>query len=81
MYFNGSGGFRNWSNGEWVPYVAPDKFYCDECAETQIPLPTKEAFLAQYPGRSPGGRHQDTGFKWAPYFGGDTCCSCCGKKV
>ncbi len=54
------------------PGKAHTHTYCDKCAETEIPLPKKEAWKDR-----PGGRHWDTGFKWAPRWGGP--CDKCWK--
>jgi len=78
-YFNGSGG-DVWL-GKRTPLIPMTRLYCDACAESAIPLPTPEEHALIYPGRSPGGRHWNTGFKWAPYYGGDACCTACGVKA
>jgi hypothetical protein len=70
-YFNGNPG--NMWLGEWHPGTPVTRIYCDECAETEIPLPPRE--------EKPIGRHYDTGFKWAPYYGGSTVCLKCGRPA
>ena len=73
-YFNNdTGGRQSLDTGAWIPYVAPTLIYCDDCAETQIPLPEHG------PNGDRVGRHWDTGFKWAPYYGGTTRCCACNK--
>ena len=72
-YFNGD--MHGWNDpltGQYDPGKAHTHTYCDKCAETEIPLPKKEAWKDR-----PGGRHWDTGFKWAPRWGGP--CDKCGK--
>jgi hypothetical protein len=54
-------------------YIPMTKLYCDDCAETAIPLP------AHGPNGDLVGRHWHTPFKWAPYYGGDARCMGCGK--
>lgn len=72
-YFDGGLHGYNGPNG----YVAPLKttrVYCDDCAESSIPLP------ATGPNGDRVGRHWATGFKWAPYYGGeDGHCVQCSK--
>jgi hypothetical protein len=68
-YFNGGGGGYYWL-GRYVPLAKTTLVYCDACAETKIPLPGKPGDI---------GRHWETDFKWAPRYGGGTCCSGCGK--
>ena len=62
-YFNGKLG-----SGE--NYAPTTRLYCDDCAETCIPLRG-----------APGdvGRHWHTEFKWAPHYG--AVCHSCGKAV
>jgi len=72
-YFDG--GIHGWNgpNG----YVAPapqTKLFCDPCAEEEVPLRPKTGVLDQ-----DIGRHWDTGFKWAPIYGGGSVCQACGK--
>jgi hypothetical protein len=83
-YFNGSGGYY-WL-GNYVPLVETTRIYCDDCAEEAIPFrPLEQGPPA--PGDSifngiearNKSRHYDTGFKWAPYYGGDARCMVCGK--
>ena len=73
-YFNGGTGGGYWM-GKYVPLVPVTRIYCDACAETEIPLPKKD------PGGVPGGRHWDTGFKWAPVYGGGAVCAKCGSAA
>jgi hypothetical protein len=75
MYFNG--GIHGWNDSK-LGYIAPEKttrIYCDECAETEIPLPKTGPYGDRV------GRHFDTGFRWAPHYGGSTPCTKCGKHV
>lgn len=78
-YFNGTlHGFNG--PGGYVPPKPTTAIYCDGCAETAIPLPTPEEHLAnRKPDKawSPGGRHWDTEFKWAPHYGAP--CMGCGR--
>lgn len=69
-YFNGSGGYNNFTTGARVPFVPPSAIYCDECAETRIPLPGVKGDVL---------RHQGTGFKWAPRYGSP--CTSCGEAA
>lgn len=73
-YFNGGRGGYYWL-GEYVPLERTTRIYCDECAETEIPLPPREGCEG-----SSGARHHSTGFKWAPRYGGGCKCSKCGKS-
>ena len=82
-YFNGGGGYY-WL-GEYVPLEPCTAIYCDDCAETEIPLPR---IPAGTPGESPfgtklraGNRHHGTGFKWTFFFGGSAACKKCGKPA
>ena len=70
-YFNGDL-HGSWISGTYDPGKPHTKTYCDGCAETEIPLPAKETWQG-----SPGGRHWDTGFKWAPRYGAP--CDKCGE--
>lgn len=72
-YYNGGGG-GSWI-GESIPIIPVTAIYCDPCAETAIPLPDKG------PNGDSVGRHWNTGFKWAPLYGGNSICSKCGKPV
>jgi hypothetical protein len=76
-YFNGSGGYY-WL-GQYVPRVKTTRIYCDACAETEIPLPSPEDFARDFPNRSPGARHHDTEFRWAPHYGAP--CVKCGTPA
>ena len=71
-YFNGKGVTGMDGVFRYVPMTA---LYCDQCAETQIPLP-KAGPVARDPEI---GRHWDTDFKWAPHYGAH--CHTCGKAV
>jgi hypothetical protein len=68
-YFNG--GLHGWNDRAGYHAPAPTTaIYCDDCAETAIPLPAKT-------GDRDGARHWSTGFKWAPRYGAP--CTACGK--
>lgn len=70
-YFDGT--IHGWNDKDGYHHGKPHtKTFCDACAETAIPLPSKETWTGQ-----PGGRHWGTGFKWAPVYGGK--CDKCGK--
>jgi hypothetical protein len=70
-YFNG--GLHGWNDSAGYHPPAPcTARYCDGCAEDAIPLAGNSGDV---------GRHWKTGFKWAPYYGGDAPCDCCGKPV
>lgn len=71
-YFNGGSGGYYWL-GKYIPLVRTTAIYCDPCAETAIPLPEF--------GRNGDkvGRHWETGYKWAPHYGGGAVCHDCGK--
>ena len=79
MYFNGThpnAGFLD-AQGKPRKHKPLTHMYCDVCAEARIPLPAAGP-VAINPRI---GRHWDTGFTWAPYFGGDATCSKCGRPV
>lgn len=72
VYFNGGIHGRNTAQG----YIAPEPttaIYCDDCAREAIPLP-------QTTRMNEGREHWDTGFRWAPYYGGETKCHKCERK-
>lgn len=76
-YYNGYG-FTD-ITGKWR-YQKTDRIYCNDCAETSIPLPPKRPRREgesdfEHAQRAGGQRHHDTGFKWAPYYGA-TCIEC-----
>lgn len=56
-YFDGDLHFSNISSRPFQPNT---RVYCDDCAETAIPLAGQKGDV---------GRHWNTGFKWAPYYG------------
>lgn len=69
-YFNGSLHGYNSSTG-FIPPVPVTQIYCDSCAIKAIPLDKSK----------PQGReHWDSGFRWVPFFGGDTKCHSCNKQ-
>lgn len=73
-YFNG--GIHGWNDpttGRYVPAARTTRIYCDDCAESAIPLPDKG------PNGDRVGRHWGTDFKWAPVYGGSTKCHQCGE--
>lgn len=69
-YFNGGTGGYHWL-GRYVPLVRTTLVYCDTCGPKLIPGYRHEVEF---------GRHFDTGFKWAPRYGGNTKCNGCGKE-
>jgi hypothetical protein len=71
-YFNGGDGGYYWL-GQYVPLTTTTRIYCDVCADAAIPLPPHG------PNGDSIGRHWETGFKWAPYYGGNAICTRCGK--
>lgn len=71
-YFNGNMSKHDFA-GERMERVRVSRLYCDDCAETAIPLP------ATGPNGDGVGRHWHTGFSWAPYYGGAAKCMTCGK--
>ena len=77
VYFNG--GLHGWNDPRTGRYIAPERttrIYCDDCAETEIPLAPADKSEPSW-----GRRHYDTGFRWAPHYGGRTPCMACGKHV
>jgi len=53
--------------------------YCDDCAESEIPLPPAPASDGTFADDLRfGARHHGTGFKWAPWAIGGAGCSKCG---
>ena len=73
-YFNGGTGGEYWM-GNYIPFIPVTRIYCDDCAETEIPLPRKDPANPQI------GRHWGTGFKWAPWYGGGNVCAKCGRPA
>ena len=72
-YFNGE--IHGWNDIQgYHPPASTTKRFCDACAETAIPLPPRTGVLD-------GSRHHGTGFKWAPWYGGDTHCDRCRGPV
>lgn len=63
--------YFNGSSPHAEHYVPVTKVYCDTCAETELPLKPKGTI----------GRHWDTGFRWAPWYGGGRKCDKCGKET
>ena len=61
--------------GKPAPQPATRRLYCDDCAETAIPLPATGR-----DGRT-GSRHWETGFRWAPHYGGGKPCDGCGDPA
>lgn len=61
--------------GKPAPQPATPRLYCDACAESAIPLP------ATGPDGREGSRHWETGFRWAPYYGGSKPCDSCGEPA
>ena len=57
--------------GKKAPQPENPATYCDDCAATAIPLPEFG------PDGRKGSRHYETGFRWAPHYGGS--CDKCGK--
>lgn len=71
-YFNGRlHGSMNLETGAYVAPPPVTRVYCDGCAEAAIPLPETG------PHGDAFGRHFDTGFSWAPRYGGP--CDECGR--
>jgi hypothetical protein len=68
-YFKGGDGGYYWL-GEYKPFVPISHICCDACAETYVPLKPKGTI----------GRHWDSGYKWAPWYGGKATCAHCGKE-
>jgi len=69
MYFNGT--MHGWNDHKgYHPPKRTTAVYCDGCAETEIPLPPETT-------DNRGRRHWDSGFKWAPHYGGF--CTKCGR--
>ena len=67
-YFNGGAGGYYWL-GRYTPLVKTTRVLCEACGEIELPLKPAGTI----------GRHWDTGFKWAPWYG----CAChrCGKST
>lgn len=61
--------------GRPAPQPARALVYCDVCAPCAIPLPA-----VGRDGRT-GSRHWETGFKWAPRYGGTRKCDCCQESA
>lgn len=61
--------------GKPAPRPPVSLVYCDDCAEAAIPLPATGR-----DGRT-GSRHWESGFRWAPYYGGGKPCDACGDPV
>ena len=64
FFKGGDGGFHR-LDGSYVPYEPVTHVLCDGCGAKELPLKLKGEI----------GRHWDTGYKWAPRFGG-RCHSC-----
>lgn len=71
-YFDGGIHGYNDSAG-YHPPAKVTTVYCDECAETSIPLP------AHGPRGDRVGRHWSTAFSWAPHYG--SACHVCKRAA
>ncbi len=69
-YFNGTiHGLNNPLTGRYEPGEKCTRVLCDDCAEIELPLKPKGTV----------GRHWDTGFKWAPWYGAK--CHRCNREA
>lgn len=79
-YFNGELGYTY--KGTVTPEIPCTAVYCDDCGETQIPLPPRNYGTNPFADDDDGIRHHGTGFRWAGNYsewtGTLTNCSSCG---